>query len=980
METTVDEVKGAASGSMAPVSLPHEDEQGGTSQRRWFVMKAAPVTRTAVEGEETKEAGWEFVHTALLEYFFVWYSAMSSETTSEMQSTPARSLSALIQRLGITRFTHMPRVLHMHAELAAEFPDLQQLYVHIVLESRQLQGDPKQDERLVIAASNAISILNHGATHGLLPFRFASHPDWSGIRVPYANLNNAQLLRCKLDAADLSHATLSNAQLLGSSFVGANLQHVRLPLLMRFTGYSDVLQHVCFSLDGMYLAVGLRDSVLIYDLHRHKLVRNLKASRLSAQALSFGSDATRIVSGTHDGHIRYHNVKTGSCVRAMGEDASCIKCLAVHPNGREVAAASEDGKVRVWDVTTGKVIVRMRTHEEKATVVSYSSDGNCLISGGLDSTVWICDALHGTDHYEKISNPGLHAAVVAVSVDAGLVASDNTNTNEPKSISLWGLRTGQRVGLLNGCSTSVSALAFNPTGQWLASGGHDGVINLWRVEDRRCVARLRGHTDIITSLGWSPDSQRVASSSWDRSVCLWDASYHDDVDCEYPYDPRQGHPAPITSIRFSWDESDGRPLLVSGSEDGTVRVWDPCAGQCTMVLMGHMGQINQVACSDDGRWIASAAADAMLRLWSVKTGECALTMRHGRYSANALAFAPRPPPGGNPSSSGMPYLVTASDDSIVRVWRPLDDSYEEWKCNDNILQEKRRLVGVAWNHTAECVVACGGVRVEAWRLSGGEANGHEEDDPLERVVPPMDLQNMDMQQAHSRSVNCVSYAPRSNLLASGGDDCMIRLWRVTKRATKRYLCELRGHVGGVNGLAWSPDEAYLASAGADGTIRIWSVMEHGSSGSCVATLKCAVGAWTDVAWSSDGSLIAGAGRDCCIYVWKRVARPDAVGAGVGSLEMGQSGDEETKSVRGSRKPNGDGKGSPEGLDVPVPCNETFIAELYSILGNTFAPNFKANWKFARMDASLATVLKEFGDQPQQQHDRHHQQTSKCVIA
>ena len=570
------------------------------------------------------------------------------------------------------------------------------------------------------------------------------------------------------------------------------------------------------------------------------------------------------------------------------------------------------------------------------------------MSAGLDSIIWLRAVAQGAyTQCERIPHQGLHATVVAVSVDAGLVASDRTN--EPRSIALWGLKSGELLGHFRSCSATVSALAFSPDGQWLASGGHDGVINLWQVEDRKCVARLRGHTEMIKSLSWRPDGKWIASCASDHTICIWDACYRDYEDEDYQYDPRDGHTGRITSIRFSPNSQ----KLVSGSEDGTVRIWDPYSAQCIMVLLGHELQVNQVAWSDDGRWIASAGEDATVRLWSATTGECVWTMHRHRNSVNALAFAPRPPPGmvSGSSSDSIPCLVTAGDDCSVRIWRPFDDSDDDVRRRENVFLGRRRPVSVSWNPTAECVAVCGGLQTDVWNLT-----------------IPEDHQSWEPLAGCPREVNCACFAPLSNLLASGGDDCSVRIWEVDRG--KRCRHELLGHDGGVTGLAWSPDEAYLASASMDATIRIWDVQ----TGACVITLTCGVSAWFDVAWSSDGKFIAGAAKDGCVYVWQRRVLP--VSADIDGIE--------TKSSAECNGKAGVEEGAAEPVALAGATGQGYMVKLYSILGNKFAPNFEANWEHAKMETPLAQLLESLGEQAQQHQRQQRQsqpqpQTSKCSI-
>lgn len=110
-----------------------------------------------------------------------------------------------------------------------------------------------------------------------------------------------------------------------------------------------------------------------------------------------------------------------------------------------------------------------------------------------------------------------------------------------------------------------------------------------------------------------------------------------------------GHTSTVRCLKII----EGRPLAVSGSRDGTLRVWNVATGQLVHLLAGHQHSVRCVEVA--GNYIASGSYDCTCRLWDVDSGECISVLEGHFHQIYAVAFDGK-------------RVATGSLDSTVRIW------------------------------------------------------------------------------------------------------------------------------------------------------------------------------------------------------------------------------------------------------------------------------------------------------------------------
>lgn len=333
---------------------------------------------------------------------------------------------------------------------------------------------------------------------------------------------------------------------------------------------------------------------------------------------------------------------------------------------------------------------------------------------------------------------------------------------------------------------------------------------------------LSGHGSDVVSVAFSPDGKRILSGSLDGTLKIWNAGTGEETTT------LRGHKGPVNCTTFSPDSK----LVISGSRDRTVKVWNATTGEEKITGM-HPDSVLTVAFAPNGKWFASGSR-TLLKIWDARTGANLATFHPHGESKNPLVDRVYSI---SISPDSKMVATTGTSDNVVRVWEAVTG-----KLNLALRGHDGFVYSVAFSPDGKRIVSASDDRtIRVWDVEkGSEVMGLK---------------------GHLDAVASVAYSPDSKRIASaGGHDQTVRLWDAE---TGEPRLVLRGHDKAVYSVAFSPDGKQAVSGSEDRTIKVWDILEEPGA----ITLRGHDRPVTSVGFSPDGRRIVSAGWDQRIRVW-----------------------------------------------------------------------------------------------------------------
>ena len=301
-----------------------------------------------------------------------------------------------------------------------------------------------------------------------------------------------------------------------------------------------------------------------------------------------------------------------------------------------------------------------------------------------------------------------------------------------------------------------------------------------------CRHTLTGHRGLfaaIKTIAISPHLPMVATGSEDTTIRLWNVDTGEEVGL------LTGHQKSVETIAFHPQQSG---LLFSGDRSGQIKLWQVNKLTELISINSQQSKVNCLAISPDGRSMISGGSDKTIKIWLLgltdeRSIDCLATLKAHQLAVNGIAF--------NPIESEVAFASVSSDRRAI-LW------------------------------------------------------GMESKTPLNIFT------------AHTQAVKTIAFSPDGKLLATAGDDGLILIWDVDCR---KLVQTLSAHRWTISALSFSADGNTLVSASWDGNIKFWQV-KSGQEIDCLSTHQMEVFA---MAIGENSKYIVTASRDRTAKIWQQ---------------------------------------------------------------------------------------------------------------
>ncbi|KAL4911194.1 hypothetical protein BDW74DRAFT_172659 [Aspergillus multicolor] len=562
---------------------------------------------------------------------------------------------------------------------------------------------------------------------------------------------------------------------------------------------SDAFSSIAFSSAGDMLASKFENMVLLWDVTTGQCLGTLQGHTLPVNQVAFSFDREILASTSSDKTVRLWDPVTRQCLSILEGHAGRVTAVAFSPAPYQpyqpitLASASIDRTIRIWDALAGRCLHILETNTALICTLVFSSDGKMLVSACGNKT-----------------------NIVYVEVDLS-------------AVQLWNPSTGHCLLTLEGHTGAVTAVAFSPDSNILASSSPDATIRLWNPITGECL-RVLEHNAEVHDIAFSPDGNMLASATWYHgdTVRLWNP--HDGMLLRV----LSGHTSWVSTVAFSPSSHHGKTVLASGSWDDTVLIWDATSVQGPDADQNGRDEANYISTSPDRRKIASAKND-MIRIWDISSGKCLQELKWHATSPQTLDFV---------SNESVKFYSYHNNVRKRTLWNLSTGECRDCPSDSQVLSIDHETMKIRDRSTGKCLLTLNDCTGEI-RKANLSPDGTKVVLQVGQIVQVWDISSGLCLQTISLNtrLTCWSIFSSDSTKLVVTDDKVLYLWNLSSGD----LQALTGHANEVAEVEFTHNGSIVASssgdpfvnwlysrsASLDNSLRLWNTL----TGECLCELK-----------------------------------------------------------------------------------------------------------------------------------------------
>jgi WD40 repeat protein/serine/threonine protein kinase len=512
-------------------------------------------------------------------------------------------------------------------------------------------------------------------------------------------------------------------------------------------------------------------------------------------SVAFFNDGKKFVSGGWDGKARVWDVATKNMLFSIPYGATYVHAVAVSPNRKLIATGGNDRNayVKIWNAETGDLIpTTFVGHRDDVLSVAFSRDGTRLLTSSYDKTA-----------------------------------------------RLWDVATGKELQTYVGHNWWVWSAAFSRDESQIVTASQDGTCIVWSTESGKAGPPFTGHAGPAYAAAFSADGRSVVSGGYDNRVLIWQPDQVEPFNYELvvskngvnpppKYRALEGHTGPVHTVAFS---PNGK-LVLSGSNDNTVKLWDFASGKLIKSLRGHGGWVDSAVFSPDldSHWVLSGSHDNGIKLWNIQGYEEVRVLQGQVFQGHTDAVLSAA------ASRDGKRIVTASRDRTAKMWdaatgkllKDFEEGHEYLASTSAFFPDGKRLLTAAADNTTR-----------TWDLTTG-------------------TQLLRLDRTGRGSVAVLSHDGK--FVLTGSDEPTAQLWNA---ATGELLRTTQPLAAEATAVAFSPDDKQFFVGDAHGHCTLW----NSQTAARIRALDTHSAKITAAEFTNDGRRVLTASADRTVGQW-----------------------------------------------------------------------------------------------------------------